>query len=352
MAPRSVIDKGGRAGVRGSRRYEPAQAGRDDATPEPWTRPDSAPEPAQPGTVVRSYGKFFDVRLRGDQRTLLSTTRGSLRRRRLRTDLVAVGDRVWVTDIGSDEGQIEAVEPRSRVLSRLARNTDDIEQVILANPDQALFMFSVSHPQPHRRMLDRFLLLAESRGLPAMIAINKIDLTTADGGERDAATFLFEDYRAIYPAFFLSVRDRSGIEPVLDRLRGRVTVVAGPSGVGKSSFLNLLDPTRERVIGEISEATRKGRHTTTATVLYEIEPGTFVADTPGIRALAVHDIPLAELDSLYPEMRPFLGECFYPDCTHRSEPGCAVRDAVSAGPISRERYESYLSLRSGIQEEP
>ena len=128
------------------------------------------------GVVVRAYGKFFDVQLRDVDRALLSTIKGTVKRERRRSDLVAVGDRVWVTDVGEDEGQIEAVEPRQRVLARPARNTRDIEQVILANPDQVLFLFAVRQPEPHRRMLDRFLVLAEAAELPVLIGINKMDL--------------------------------------------------------------------------------------------------------------------------------------------------------------------------------
>ncbi|MCC6792254.1 MAG: ribosome small subunit-dependent GTPase A [Thermomicrobiales bacterium] len=303
---------------------------------------------ALPGIVVRAFGKWFAVQLRDEPRQLLSTVKGAVRRERLRTDLVAVGDRVWVTDVGDDEGRIEAVEPRTSVLSRLARRTQDVEQVILANPDQALFLFAIRHPEPHLRMLDRFLVLAESRGLPAIIGVNKLDLDDGEPGEaEDAARRLFADYEAIYPVVYLSVRDGRHIDDLLERLRGKVTVVAGPSGAGKSSLLNRLDPGREREVGAISDATGKGRHTTTQAELYRIEPGTFVADTPGIRALAIHGVPPEELDRCYPELRPCLGRCFYANCTHVHEPGCAVIDAVEAGAISRARYESYVSLRRG-----
>jgi len=299
------------------------------------------PPDALPGVVTRAYGKFFDVRLDGRQRSLLCTTRGALRRHRLRTDLVAVGDRVWVTDVGEGEGQIEAIAPRTRVLARLARKTEDIEQVVLANPDQALFLFSWREPEPHTRMLDRFLVLAESRGLPAMIGINKVDLDP--DGHATIRTF-FRDYPALYPTLLISTRTGEGLAELRDLLAGKITVVAGPSGAGKSSLLNALDPGMQRLVGAISEATGKGRHTTTATVLYEIDPGTFVADTPGIRALALHGVEDADLPACFPEMRPYLGQCFYADCRHVSEPGCAVLAALAAGTISRTRYESYRAL--------
>lgn len=301
-----------------------------------------------PGVVVRAYGKFFDVRLRDEPRTLLSTLKGTLKRERRRTDLVAVGDRVSVIDVGEGEGQIEAVEPRDRVLARLARHTRDVEQVILANPDQVLFLFAVTEPEPHRRMLDRFLILAATQGLPAMIGLNKIDLLPASAaGERPVVEAFLQDYQPFYPVFPLSVAEGDGIKSLRLALNGKTTAVAGPSGVGKSSLLNALDPDAVRDIGAISEATGKGRHTTIATQLYRIGRNTWIADTPGIRALEMHAVDQQQLDGYFPEFEPYLGDCFYPDCTHVHEPGCAIQTAVEAGTVSRERYESYAALRAG-----
>jgi ribosome biogenesis GTPase len=307
-----------------------------------------------PGVVVRAYGKFFDVSLRDEPRVLLCTTPGKLRRERRRTDLVAVGDRVLVTDVGEGEGQIEEILPRDRVLARLARNTNDVEQIILANPDQVLFIFAVREPEPHRRMLDRFLIMAESQNLPAIIGLNKIDLDVPgqDGAPSLAERFV-EDYHPIYPVIFLSAKLANGLDDLRNVLIGKITGVAGPSGVGKSSLLNVLDPDGRRVVAEISAATGKGRHTTTATQLYRIsdDPPTFVADTPGIRSIMFHGVPPEELPRCFPEFRPYLGECFYPDCTHVHEPDCAVREAVDAGTISTRRYESYVALRAGVPDE-
>lgn len=312
----------------------------------------NVPDDAEQGVVVRAYGLFFDVQL-ADGRELLSTIRGGLKRKRRGTDLVAVGDRVLVTDVGEGEGRIHAVLPRVRALSRLARHTNDVEQVILANPDQALFLFSVRDPEPHPRLLDRFLVMAESRELPALIGINKMDL---DGpgphGEPSLAHTLFGRYEETYPVFYLSARSGSGLDALHAALEGKITAVAGPSGAGKSSLLNALDPSRLRAIGEISRATGKGRHTTTATVLHHI-PGsaaTYVADTPGIRALSLQGVDPELLDTYFPEFRPFLGECLYADCAHITEPGCAVRAALAEGAMSQERYDSYVSLRRGDPE--
>jgi ribosome biogenesis GTPase / thiamine phosphate phosphatase len=309
-----------------------------------------APPPdALPGVVVRAYGKFFTVAL-ADGRELLSTVKGVLKRHRRGTDLVAVGDRVFVRDVGEGEGRIESVEPRTRTLSRLARHTNDVEQIILANPDQALFLFAARNPEPHLRLLDRFLVMAESRSLPAIIGVNKMDLDVSGADDEPSlARSLFDGYRDIYPVYYLSAKTGQGIAELRQALNGKITAVAGPSGVGKSSLLNVLDPTRDRAVGAISAATGKGRHTTTATVLHRIpdEAQTFVADTPGIRALSLQGVASDELDQFFPEMRPYFGQCRYADCSHVSEPGCAVQAAVDAGKVQRARYESYVSLRRG-----
>jgi ribosome biogenesis GTPase len=316
------------------------------ATTEPVPTPIISPD-AAPGVVTRAFGKWFSVQLNESDRSLLSTIKGTVKRERLRTDVVAVGDRVWVVDVGDNEGQIEAVDPRTRVLARLARHTDDVEQVILANPDQVLFVFSVAQPVPHRRMLDRFLVLAEFNDLPIRIGISKIDLDEGFGTESSLAKAIFADYEPIYPVLYFSTKTGQGCAELHDALAGRTTAIAGPSGVGKSSLLNWLDPDEKRAIGEVSDATGKGRHTTTATQLYALGDGTFIADTPGIRALAMNGVPVDEIDRCFPELRPYLGDCFYADCTHLHEPGCAVLAALEQGALPPARYESYAALRRG-----
>jgi ribosome biogenesis GTPase len=335
-----------------SGRNSRARQNRDAAAPPivatpAGERPPSISQGAMPGRVIRAYGNFFDVQLDDEPRVLLSTVRGALKRERRGTDLVAVGDRVWASDVGEGEGRIEFIEPRVRSLARLARHSQDVEQIVLANPDQALFLFAIHHPEPHRRLLDRFLIMAESRELPALIGINKVDLTDS----LDEAREFSKDYAPLYPVVFLSVKERRGLDDLTELLTGKMTAIAGPSGVGKSSLLNALMPGARIGVAEISDATGKGRHTTTGAQLYELSPGSFVADTPGIRALALQGVPLDQLDQCFPEFRPFLGECRYLDCAHLDEPGCAVIRAVEQGAISQERYDSYASLRRNDVEE-
>jgi ribosome biogenesis GTPase len=189
-----------------------------------------------------------------------------------------------------------------------------------------------------------------------MVGINKIDLDVLTEDGRSLAETNFGDYRAHYPVHFLSASTGQGLAELRADLTGKVTAVAGPSGVGKSRLLNALHPAGDRTVGEISAATGKGRHTTITTIgtqLYRIaaDPETYVADTPGIRALALHGVPPEALDRYFPELRPYLGQCFYADCTHLHEPGCAVLDALEEGAFSRERYESYAALRRGDGDE-
>ncbi|CAN5534109.1 ribosome small subunit-dependent GTPase A [soil metagenome] len=300
------------------------------------------------GVVVRAHGKFFAVQEYWSDKIHLATPRGTLKRYRQKSDVVVVGDRVWITPLDDDEARIEFVEPRTSILQRPARGVPGGQQIILSNADQSLFLFSVAQPEPHLRMLDRFLILAESTGMPAIIGVNKIDLSSVDPADpgREARR-VFCDYEQSYPVFYLSAKQGFGIEPLSRALHGKLTVIAGPSGVGKSSLLNAIDPAALRQTRAISGATQKGRHTTTSAEIIRVGPETYLADTPGIRALAMAGVRPEELDKYFPEFEAYRGECFYADCRHATEPGCPVREAVEIGSISRRRYESYLALRLG-----
>ncbi|MDQ3547514.1 MAG: ribosome small subunit-dependent GTPase A [Chloroflexota bacterium] len=301
------------------------------------------------GVIVRGHGLYYDVAVDGSEGEILRCTlRGMLKRGRRRTDPAAVGDRVRATmttpetpESDPPEGVIEEIMPRVRALSRVARGTQDVEQVIVANPDQLVAVFAIHEPEPHPRLIDRFLLIAEARGLASIICFNKADLATDGDVEKLAEPYV----PAGYPIVTTSVRTGAGIEELKGMLAGKISAFAGPSGVGKSSLLNAIAPERaaERT-GEVSQATGKGRHTTTWTTLFRVAPDTWVADTPGIRALRVWGVKPDELDRLYPEFRPHLGECYYADCRHMNEPGCAILAAVEASEIHPARYASYRSF--------
>jgi ribosome biogenesis GTPase / thiamine phosphate phosphatase len=295
------------------------------------------------GTVLRAQSGFFWVQTEGG--VLECTLRGRLKRERQSSDIAVIGDRVDVKQVSPTTGAIEAVEPRRTKLARRAAGTKGIwsEDVLIANLDQVLLVFACASPDFHPRMLDRYLALTESSELDTVIVANKLDLV---GPER--ARELFAEYERIgYPVIYTSTRQGTGIDELRARLGGRISVVTGKSGVGKSSLLNVVQPGLGLATSEISDAVDKGRHTTRVAELISLElpGGGYVADTPGIRELGLWQFPLDELDWCFREFRPFLNECYFSSCTHTHEPDCAVRAAMAAGQISEERYQSYVRLR-------
>ncbi len=322
------------------------QSYRTRASKKPVQKRDSSG--AIQGVVVRARGHVYDVEPANDRTApaLMCEVRGRLLQERSKDTLVAVGDRVWV-QLGQDgKGLIERIEPRHSVLSRQQPGIGiPAEDVILANPDQALVVFAASQPDPHLRMLDRFLVIAEANDLPVTLCVNKVELV-----EPAALQALFGLYERIgYPVLYGSAAEGTGIDKLRDLLSDRITVVTGPSGVGKSSLLNAVHPDLRLRTGDLRDFASKGRHTTRAAQLYRLPfgAGTYVADTPGIRELGLYDIAPENLGFYFREILPYLNECRFPSCTHDHEPGCAVRAAVASGAIAAERYASYLHLLHG-----
>lgn len=273
--------------------------------------------------------------------------RGRLKKERLYTDLIATGDQVRWKPTRSGRGVIEEVLPRETQLSRLRPGPQrvPVEHVIVANPDQAVFIFSVREPPPRLRMLDRLLVIAENNELPALICANKIDLLENEEEGRQ----LFSLYEEIgYPVIYSSARTGQGVGALRERLSGKLSVLSGPSGVGKSSLLNAVQPDLGLAVREISEATGKGRHTTVSVRLWPLAGGGYVADTPGLREAGFFDIEPEELAWHFVEMRPHLSDCRFSSCVHTHEPDCAVKAAVQAGTISAIRYDSYCRLLEGV----
>jgi ribosome biogenesis GTPase / thiamine phosphate phosphatase len=271
--------------------------------------------------------------------------RGRAKRGRRDTDLAVIGDRVKLTRLTDATGIIEQVEPRRSKFSRLQPGPGGTpkEDVMVANVDQVLVVFACADPMPNPRLVDRFLVAAESNDVAAAIVVNKVDLC----GEEQARS-LFDRYEPIgYPVAYVSAKQGIGLEEVRERLAGRVSIVSGPSGVGKSTLLNALQPGLRLATGDVSEALHKGRHTTTVAELHPVEGGGYVADTPGLRELGLWKIEDDELPWCFPEFRPLLGGCAFNDCRHLDEPRCAVRGGVDDGRISPYRYDSYRRLLLG-----
>lgn len=293
------------------------------------------------GWITRLLSGFYSVQT--EQGTVVCQLRGRLKKHRSAGDIIALGDHVRIQLQNDGTGSIEEIAPRQTALVRSAPTARGVyRQVLLANPDQAVFVFACAHPAPHLRMLDRFLIVAEQQGIPPLVVANKIDLATPDVLEK------FSIYPPLgYPVIFTSARTGQGIDELRERLVGKLSAFAGPSGVGKSSLLNAVQPELGLAVRDVSQATEKGRHTTVIRQLFPLDAGGYVADLPGMRMLSLWDIQPEELDGYFPELRGLVQECLYNDCNHQNVPGCAVIEGVNRGTVSPERYESYLRLRFG-----
>jgi ribosome biogenesis GTPase len=301
----------------------------------------------EPGLIIRSQSGFYTVQTELGVR--ICSMRGRLKQGRHVGDIAAVGDRVQITIQLDGSGTIESVEPRLRSLARLDPRPKEVyQQVLLANPDQAVFVFACANPAPSLRMLDRFLVIAEKQEIPAFIVANKLDLVGAEHARE-----IFGIYPVLgYPVLYTSAKTGAGVDELREHLAGKISALSGPSGVGKSSLLNAVRPGLGLAVGEVKAAVHKGRHTTNVRELFPLTddpraPGGYVADTPGLRTLALWDTEPEEIDAYFREIAPLVSHCQFSNCSHKSEPGCAVRAAVEAGTVRAERYESYLRLRAG-----
>ncbi len=264
------------------------------------------------------------------------------RLKRSRTSIV-VGDFVEFELSHDGTGVIESVEPRQNKLSRRREVGGGSEVILAANLDQVIALFSAQQPRLKFSALDRVLVAADRQGLPARIVVNKIDLGLTQEIEARLA-----EYNSIgYEVHCISVEESIGIEALRRDLEGRATVVAGPSGVGKSSLLSRLLGIPIRV-GAVSHANEKGRHTTTSVTWYPYGHGALI-DTPGFRDYGLWGLDPTELGRSMPDLSQYTGLCHFRDCLHRQEPNCRVREAVEAGEIFKSRYQSYLYMLDSLE---
>ena len=324
--------------------------------PNPWGSPLLA---SNTGTVIRHHLGHYAVQT--EDRVVACALSSRLRKqleypeaapgsrrqrvqsvRRVRViDPVAVGDRVIFGEGADNTGMIREVCPRRNKVSRRASGGSQKEQLLAANIDQIVPILSAREPDPDWHLLDRMLGIAEWQRVPATVCLNKLDLADEPWAHR-----VMQPYEAMgYPVVYTSIVSGVGKDAFYDLLCGRTTLFMGPSGVGKSSLLNYLQPGLHLRTGPISKATGEGTHTTTHTELVALDNGGFVGDMPGVREFYLYDIPAGDIPLLFRDFHPHLADCRFRDCNHIHEPNCAVKAALHAGNIAPQRYASYLKLR-------
>lgn len=300
------------------------------------------------GIVLSGTGGVWSVKTETPDGSFVreAALRGRLKQGREGELKLAVGDRVVLEeDMRGGAWAITEIEPRTSRLARREPGRRHGERIVVANVDQVVVVFAAANPEPHLRMLDRFLVIAEGNHLHARIVINKVDLV----GEA-AVHAQFADYmKAGYPVHCTSVRQGIGLSSLHDALAGRTSVLSGPSGVGKSSLLNAMYPGLNLRVGAVSESVNKGRHTTVGAILHPLPDRGYVVDTPGLREVGLWGLPPEHLDGCFPEFQRYLDKCRFGDCSHQHEPDCAVRTAVESGTISPQRYDSYTKLRDELE---
>lgn len=256
-------------------------------------------------------------------------------------DPVAIGDVVSFVPAGDGVGLIKEVLPRKNKFSRKAAGRKPIEQVVVANVDQVVPVLAAAHPAPKWGLLDRYLADAESVELDAVVCITKMDLADLDGLEEELRVFEQLGYEVVRTCAL----QRDGMEELAEALRGKVSVLVGKSGVGKTTLLNALQPDLGLRVGDVSNSTDKGKHTTSHLEMFALDIGGSVIDTPGMREFGLYCDSRDDLAYLFREMRPYIGHCrFGASCSHVHEPDCAIKEAVEAGKIAERRYQSFVRM--------
>jgi ribosome biogenesis GTPase len=297
------------------------------------------------GLVMKSTGSWYQVLV--DDYTYACRLRGRFKTKGLKvTNPIAVGDRVVleVEDTQQNTGVITDILPRDNYIIRKSTRKAYHGHLLAANLDQAILVATLVFPRTSLGFIDRFLVSAESFRIPAVVLFNKADLLSEEHHRLQAE--LMELYTSLgYRCLAISALSEEVVPPVRKLIEGRVSLLSGHSGVGKSTLLNRIAPgAAQQRTAEVSNFANKGVHTTTYAEMFMVAPATFVIDTPGIKELGLMDIQDGELGHYFPEMRDLLGACRFHNCIHTHEPGCAVREAVESGAIADSRYYSYLSM--------
>lgn len=301
------------------------------------------------GLVIKNTGSWYQVKT-DDGQFIECKIKGNFRLKGIRsTNPVAVGDRVQI--ILNQEGTafISEIEDRKNYIVRRSSNLSKQSHILAANLDQCMLVVTVNYPETSTIFIDRFLASAEAYRVPVKLIFNKVDVYTED--ELHYLDSLIHLYTNIgYPCFKISAKKGEGIDTIKEELKGRITLFSGHSGVGKSTLINAILPEQEVKTAEISTYHNKGMHTTTFSEMFAVEGGGYIIDTPGIKGFGTFDMEEEEIGHYFPEIFKFSADCKYNNCTHRHEPGCAVRQAVEQHYISESRYTSYLNMLEDKEE--
>ncbi len=296
------------------------------------------------GIVMRSTGSWYEVRTE-NQQLVKCRLRGKVKLQDKKVNNpIAVGDHVlYELEPAQETGIIAEILPRDNYIIRQSVHKSAFSHILAANLDQAVLIVTLTFPRTSLGFIDRFLVTAESFRIPVVIVFNKMDLFTDEGLAYQQE--LMDLYNSLsYTCIQTSTVTQANVALLREAIRGKKSLLAGHSGVGKSSLLNSIAPDLKLRTGEVSSFANKGTHTTTFAEMFEIETDTFIIDTPGIKELGLVDTEPWEISHYFPEMRDRLGDCRYHNCTHVHEPGCAVLEAVETGAIAESRYISYLSM--------
>lgn len=285
------------------------------------------------GKIIKGIGGFYYVH-DGDTKTYECRAKGIFRNRKMKP---LVGDfvEIEVLDEEAKEGNLTDIYPRNNTMIRPA----------VSNVNQALLFFAAASPNPNYILLDKLMIQMKYQNVPVSVCFNKCDLISQ--GQKQA---LYEIYKDACQVFFVSVQEQEGLQKIQDFLYGKTTVLAGPSGVGKSSLLNALKPDARVQTGALSEKLRRGRHTTRHSELFFLQQDTYLMDTPGFSSLDLPDIPAEDLKLYYREFENWTEQCRFHGCAHVHEPDCSVKEAVECHQISKDRYDSYCYLYEELKQ--